>query len=107
MVNTVGRKACSFTRFLFFKGGNLFEIYEKLFVSLFVTKEGNAAQEETRVLNVNKKAGNKKKKGGNTAGFGKELRLQLTETNVLAFMESFSKKDNLKIFTCLTRSNYI
>jgi len=104
LLNTLGARACSFARFLFFKGGNLFEIQEKLFVSLFVRKGETNQKEEPKII-ANKKGG-KKKGGAPSLGFGKELRLQLTETNEFAFLDTFSKKEKSKLFMRLIKGNF-
>ena len=101
-MKTVGTRACSFTRFLFFKGGNLFEIQEKLFVSLFVRKEDTTQKDELKPI-ITKKGGKKKT---TSVGFGKELRLQLEETNQFVFLDTFSKKEKSKLFMGLIKGNF-
>jgi len=98
MLEILGSRATSFARFLFFKGGNLFEILEKLFVSLFV-KKPEVKQEQTF---VSKKAAKNKKKGGPLT-LTSELRLQLTDQNQLAFLDSFTKSEKIKLFTSLLK----
>ncbi len=100
MLETLGSRATSFARFLFFKGGNLFEILEKLFVSLFV-KKAEMKQEQTF---ISKKAAKNKKKGGPLT-LQTELRLQLTDQNQLAYLDSFTKSEKIKLFTSLLRGN--
>ena len=103
LIEVLGVRACNFARFLFFKGGNLFEITEKLFVILYIKKEGSKEEESKPFM---AKKGGKKKKN-NTPLLGKELRLQLTEQDQLGFLDKFSRPEKVKLFLSLSRGTLL